>query len=214
MVHDSHAFTHVISTKTADSRAFALGIRNFPDDMQLPGLIIKLGLYISKAIDTGNNLGRVFTQAVQDNTKGNLTCLIGVPDNADSPFGSSKRFMPCQEAEALCAVLKQHGSQIAMAAAYFAVFRDRSGNAESLQADTNGLGCIHCRSAICFNSNRCPYGIRPAGIFKGDGLDFFDGLIRINTGILADIPAFFYTFNAVFFQHTEDFIYSSVITFE
>ena len=101
-----------------------------------------------------------------------------------------------------------------MAPPYFAVFGDGSGNAESLQADADGFSRINSRTAILPDGNGRPYGICPAGIFKGDGLDFLDGLIRINAGILADITAFFYAFNAVFFQHAEDFIYSSVITFE
>ena len=101
-----------------------------------------------------------------------------------------------------------------MAPAYFAVVSNGAGNAESLQADANSFSRIHCGAAIRFDGNRCTYGIRPASIFKSDGLDFLDGLIRINAGILADVPAFFHAFNAVFFQHTEDFIYSSVITFE
>ena len=64
VVHDGYAFADVVGTEAADGSAFALGVGNFPDDVQFTGLVIKLGLDIGEAVDTGNDLGRILAEAV------------------------------------------------------------------------------------------------------------------------------------------------------
>ena len=96
VVHDGNAFADVVSTKATDISPFALGIRNFTDDVQVTCLIVELGLNIGEAVDAGNDLSGVFTEAVQDNAKGNLAGFVGVADDTDSTFSSGKGFVLLQ----------------------------------------------------------------------------------------------------------------------
>ena len=101
-----------------------------------------------------------------------------------------------------------------MAATDFTVFSDRTGDAEGLEADTDGLSSFYSRPCISFNGDSSANGVGPAGIFKGNGLYVFDDFIRIQSCSGTDIAAFFYTADTVFFQYAEDFINSSVVAFK
>ena len=54
VVHDSDAFADIVGTEAADIGPFALGIRDFTDDVQFTRFVIELGLNIGEAVDTGN----------------------------------------------------------------------------------------------------------------------------------------------------------------
>ena len=101
-----------------------------------------------------------------------------------------------------------------MAAADLAVFCNRAGNTEGLQANADGFGSVYGSAAVLFDGNGSPDGVGPAGIFKGNGLNILDDLVGIEACALANIPAGFYVVYAVFLQHAENLIFSSVIAFE
>ena len=101
-----------------------------------------------------------------------------------------------------------------MAAADLAVFSDGAGDAECLEADAESLSSFDSRAGTRLDGDSSAYGVSPASIFESDRLNLLDDIIRIDASSLADIAAFFDAADAVFFQHAEDFIYSSVVTFE
>ena len=140
VVHDGHALADVVSAEAADSRALAVGVLVLLDDLQLAGVVVKLGLHIGKAVDPGDDLRSVLAQAVQDDPQGFLTSLVGGAGNADGAFGGGKGLMTGQEGEALGLVPQQHGAQIAVTQTDLAILGDGAVDAESLQADADGLG--------------------------------------------------------------------------
>ena len=65
--HDSNAFVYVVCAVASDFCAFALTESAFFHDFQLSGRIVVVGFYVGKAVDTADNIGGVFAQAVKDN---------------------------------------------------------------------------------------------------------------------------------------------------
>ena len=100
-LHNCNAFRHIVSTVAFYVSTGAIGIRRFADHLHLLGVRIKFCLYISKAVDSGNDERSVFAKTVQDNPQGLFTYFIGVQCNFNSAFRSSKRLMTSQEAEAV-----------------------------------------------------------------------------------------------------------------
>ena len=73
---------------------------------------------------------------------GFLRTLLAVLGDADGAFRRGKGLVAGQEAEALRLFAQQHGAQVAVAEADFALFRDGAGDAERLQAHADGLGGV------------------------------------------------------------------------
>ena len=71
-VHDGNTLTDVVTAVAVNSSALALGVSDLVDDGQLAGVVVKLGLNIGEAVDTGDDLCSVLAQAVQDDTQGLL----------------------------------------------------------------------------------------------------------------------------------------------
>ena len=83
VVHDGHALADVIRAVAANVGALRLGVADLPDDVELAGVVVELGLHIGEAVDAGDDLGGVLAQAVQDDAQGLLAGLVGVADDAD-----------------------------------------------------------------------------------------------------------------------------------
>ena len=122
--------------------------------------------------------------------------------------------MACEEAEAFRFILQEHSCQVAVAAADFAVFSNRTGDAEGLEADADSFRSCYSRACIGLDGDSGANGVCPAGIFKCDRLYVFDDFIGIQAGSCTDIATFFNAADTVFFQYAEDLINSSVVAFK
>ena len=100
-VHDGHALADVVGAIAADVGPLALGVADLPDDLQLVGVVVELGLDVGEAVDAGDDLGRILAKAVQDDPQGLLADLVGVADDADGALGGGEGLMAGQEGEAL-----------------------------------------------------------------------------------------------------------------
>ena len=89
--------------------------------------------------------------------------------------------MSCQKAEAVGFLRKQHGAQVAVAEAHLAVFGNRAGNAESLQADSDRGSRIGRLGATLLQRNRCTYRVSPYRILKADRLSLADDLVTVDS---------------------------------
>ena len=77
--------------------------------------------------------------------------------------------MARQESEALGLFSEEHGAQITVALAHVSLLGHRAGNAERLQADTDGFRRVRRGLAALLNRDRAAKCIRPSGVFKRDG---------------------------------------------
>ena len=57
--------------------------------LQGAGIVIELGLYICEAVDTGNDLGSVLSETVEDDAERFLTNFVGHLGDLDSAFSGS-----------------------------------------------------------------------------------------------------------------------------
>ena len=78
VVHDGHALADIVGAVAADVGPLAVGVADLPDDLQLAGIIVELGLHIGEAVDAADDLGGVLAQAVEDDPQGLLAGLVGV----------------------------------------------------------------------------------------------------------------------------------------
>ena len=93
LVHDSDTLTDIVTAVAADSGPLAVGVLPLLDDLQLAGVVVKLSLHVSEAVDAGDDLSSVLAQAVQNDTQGLLTSLVGGAGNTDSTLSSGKGFV-------------------------------------------------------------------------------------------------------------------------
>lgn len=156
MAHNCNTFVYIICSIAFYSSTFTFGIGFFPNDFQFAGIEIIFGFYMRKTIDTGNHCCSIFAKAVQNYAQGLNSYFIGCLCNTDSTLSSRKRFMACQEAEAIGFFAEQHGCQITVAKANFSLVSYRTGNAECLQADADSFGCISCFFAALLRAIAAP----------------------------------------------------------
>ena len=213
-VHNGNAFTDVIRTVAADVGALAFGIADLADDLQLTGEVVKLSLYIGKAVDTGDDLSSVFSKTVENNAKRLFAHFVGIADNTDCAFSCCKGFMSCKESKALRLVAQKHSSQVAVANTDFAVVSYRTVNAEALQANADSAGSFFSVLYPGLQGNSSTDTVCPADVFKADGLNAFSNFIGIKSGVFADFPALFYRGDAVFSQYTVDLSDPAIIVFK
>ena len=102
LVHDSDAFADVVGAVAA--YICPLGRRSslyFLTTLQFAGVVVKLGLHVGKAVDPGDDLSSILSQAVQDHPQRLLPSLVGHFGDADGAFSSREGLVACQESEAL-----------------------------------------------------------------------------------------------------------------
>ena len=101
-----------------------------------------------------------------------------------------------------------------MAEADLAVFGDRAGDAERLEADADGSGGVSGLGAALLERDGAADGVRPLGVLEADGLGFLDDGIGVDALFLTDGLALIDGGNAVFFQDAEDFRLASLVSFK
>ena len=63
-MHDCNALTHIVGTVAANLCALSVGICRLFYNGNLAGIVVKLGLHIGKAVDSGDDLRCVLTKTV------------------------------------------------------------------------------------------------------------------------------------------------------
>lgn len=63
-MHDGNAFLHIVAAIAVDGSPFTFRIRRTRNDIEFAGFEIKISFDIGKAVDSGNNQGRVFAETV------------------------------------------------------------------------------------------------------------------------------------------------------
>ena len=106
-----------------------------------------------------------------------------------APSAAAKDSCPARKAKHLVSSLQQHGGQIAVADADLAVVRDRTGDAEGLQAFAQGRGDIGRLGLALLDGDGRAEHIGPAGVLKADRLDALDDGVDIDALGVADCRA-------------------------
>ena len=101
-----------------------------------------------------------------------------------------------------------------MAKTYLSVLRDRTGDTERLQTDTDRSRRVRRFYATFFDRDRRADGVCPNRVFKADGLTSSYDFIAVDTFCKANFFTFFHGGDAVFFKNAVDFINSSFISFK
>ena len=89
-----------------------------------------------------DDIGGVLAQTVEDDAQRLFADLVRRAGDADRALRRGEGLVAGEEAEALGLFAQQHGAEVAVAEADVALFGDRAGNAEGLQADTDRLGGV------------------------------------------------------------------------
>ena len=169
--HDGNALADVVGAVAVNLSARAIGVGDLLDNLELAREVIKLGLHIGEAVDTGDDLGSVLAQAVQDNAKRLLARLVGVHSDADSAFSGSEGLVASEEREALGVVTEEHSAQVAVAQANLAVLSNGAGHAEGLEALADDSGGLRGVLGALLDGESAAEGVGPLGVLKRDGLD-------------------------------------------
>ena len=146
--------------------------------------------------------------------EGLLTGLVGVLHDTDSALGSSEGLVARQKGKALALIAEEHGPQIAVTQTHLPVLGHGAVDAEGLQAHTDHLGGLGSGLDAGLQGDSCAHGIRPAGVFKADGLDALDDLIGVEALGLADLPALLHGANAILSEDAIDLVDSSFVAFK
>ena len=185
---DSDALADIVSAIALNLQTSrVVAIRNLLDNVELAGVVVELCLDVCEAIDTADDLCGIFAQTVQDHAQRFFTYFVCHLSNLDGTLSGSERLVASQEGEALCLFAEQTCCQITMSQTYLTVVSHTSGDAESLQSDTDGLGALGSALAALLDSDSSTGDVSPLCIFKADALCVLANLIRIDA---QDAPGF------------------------
>ena len=213
-LHYRNALANVVCAIAANGAALAVGKFHLAHYVQLVVFKIEIRFHIGKAVHPGNDIGGVLAQTVQNNANGGFTSLVGVAGYTDCALRRSEGLVTRKERKAFCFFGKEHGSQVAVTESHTALFGDGTGNAERLQALADAAGCVRGGFYFALNADGGAQGVRPHGVFKGDGLNAFYKGFNVNAGVFADFSCFLKGGNAVFGEADLDFRHSSFFSFK
>ena len=213
-VHDGNAFADIVSAVAQNERPLTLGVCSPAQLFQLASEIIEEGFHIGEPIDPGDNLRRVLAQSVQDNPKGLFANFVGGFGNADGTLRGGKGFMTSQECKTFRLVAQKHSAKISVAKPNFAVICNRAGDTEGLESFADGFRRVRRLSVTLLDRDGRAGDVRPACIFKTDGLNAFYDTIDINALFIADCLCLFDGRDSILVQSGIDLIDSSLITFK
>ena len=213
-MHDGHALAHIVCAVAAYVGALTLAVTDLAHDVQLAGVVIELGLDIGEAVDAGDDLSSVLAEAVQNDAQRLLAGLVGILDDADRTFCGGEGLVTGEESKALRLVGEQHRTEVAVAQTDLAVFGNGAVDAEGLKTHADELGSLGSGLHAGLERDGRADGVRPAGVFKADGLDALDDLIRVKALGLADLAALFDGRDTVLSEDAVDLVDSSLVVFK
>ena len=100
-----------------------------------------------------------------------------------------------------------------MAETYLAVISYRTGDAEALQTDTDGLGCISSCLNTLLDGDSGTTNVCPLSILEADTLSLFAHQIRINTSLFADLISLFYATDTICIQSSQHLLLAALLAF-
>ena len=213
-VHDGHALAHVVRAVAAHVRALALAVADLTHDVQLAGEVVELGLNVGEAVDAADDLSSVLAETVEDDAQRLLAGLVGVLDDADGTLCGGEGLVTGEEGKALRLVGEQHRAEVAVTETDLAVLGDGAIDAEGLEADADHLGGLGGRFYARLERDGRAHGVRPAGVFKADGLDALDDLVGIKALGLAELAALLHGGDAILREDAVDLVDSSLVIFK
>ena len=188
--HDRNALRYGVCAIAVDRGADPIRIALAEDFLDGIGVRIILCLNIGEAVDTGNDLRRVFSKSVQDDAQRLLTNLVCIGRNCDCTLGSRKGLMACEEAEALGLLIQQSCAQSSMSKANLTGVCDRARDAECLKAFADCLSRVGCLAAALLDRDCGTCDVCPACVLEADRLNALDQVVDIQSGILCDLLCF------------------------
>ena len=202
---DGNAFADIVSAIALYLQTGRIvTVRNLLDNVQLACVVVKLSLDVCEAIDTADDLCGVFAQTVQNHAQRFFTYFVCHLSNLDGTLSSCERLVAGQEGEALGLFTEQTGCQITMTQTYLTVVSHTSGDAESLQTDTDGLGALSSTLAALLDSDSSTGNVSPFCILKADALCVLANLIRIDAQLVANFVCLFEVLDAIGLEGSVD----------
>ena len=214
VTHNGNAFVDVVCAVATHFCAFAVAVSGGFYDFESIGVLVVLGLNVGEPVDTADDVSRVFAEAVKNYLQRLFTNFICRARDADSAFCRRKTFVTGEECKAFCFVAQEHCGEIAVSETDFAVFGNRTGNAEGLQTYTDCLGGVGGFFAVFLYSDSATDGVSPYRVIESDWLNAFYERFAIYAFIEADFLRFFEGRDAIFFKDAVDFVNASFVTFK
>ena len=119
--HDLHALAYIIGTVAAYAAADTLRVAGLVHDLELAGEVVELSLNVCETVDAADDLGSIFSKAVEDDAERFLANLVGHLGDLDGAFSGSVGLVACEECEALGLLAEKTGCEVAVAETYLAV---------------------------------------------------------------------------------------------
>ena len=211
---DSNALADIVSAIALYLQTGrVVAVRDLLDNVQLAGVVVELCLDVCEAIDAADDLCGVFAQTVQDHAQRFLPYLVSHLSDLDGTLSSGERLVAGQEGEALSLFAEQTGCQVAVAQTYLTVVSDTSGDAESLQPDTDSLSALSSVFAALLDSDSSTGNISPLCILKADALCVLANLIRIDAQLVANFVCLFEVLDAIGLEGSVDLCLTTLLAF-
>ena len=214
MLHYGYAFAHVVRAVATNFGFLSVRVGESLYYFELACGVVVFGLHVGEAVYAGDYHSRVFAETVEDYLKrlfAHFVCGFG---NADCAFGGGKALVTREEAEAFGFLVEQHGSEVAVSETHRALFGNRAGHAERLQAfaDCNrGFGGF---LATFLNRDCTAHGVSPGCVFERYHLRGFNDFLHVYALVEANFASVFEVFNSVCLESFVYFLYSLVISFK
>jgi len=212
--HDSNALGNVVSTVATNGSTGTVRICGLVNNAYFLGSVVKLSLYVGKAVDTGNDHSGILAETVKDNAKRLVTNLVSVKSDLDSTLCCCEGLVTCKEAEALSLIGKKHCAKVTVAETNLTVLSNGAGDTEGLKTDTDSSCCLGCLLATLLKSDGGAYSVSPDSVLKADRLGLANDLITVDTCCKSNFLAFLDGGDAIFSENGVDLINSSLITFK
>ena len=209
--HDGYALAHVVGAVAVYLGTGAVGVSLAEYLLQLAGEVVVLGLYVCKAVDTGDDLRSVLSKTIQDYAQRFLANLVCLGSDSDSALSGCEGLVACQEAEALGVLLQEHLSKVSMSQTYLTLVSYRTRDTESLQALSDGGGSVGSLAAALLDGDSRAGDVSPACVLKADRLNALDLVVYVQSGVLCNLLCFLERSNAIAVQNLIDFVNSSFI---
>ena len=213
-LHDRDALGDVVGAVAVDLGARALGERLLGDDLDGFLRVVELRLHVGEAVDARNDVRGILAETVQNDAQVLAAHLVGVERDLDRAFGGRERLVTGEEREALRRIVEKHRAEVAVPETDLAVFGDGTWDAERLEADADGGGGVLGLGAALLERDRRADRVGPLGVFEADRLGFFDNLVGVDSGLVADLFALENRLDAEGLDSGEDLGLAALVTFK
>ncbi len=178
------------------------------------GVRIVLGLHMGETVDTGNDLGSVLAETVEDNAERLLANLVRLLGDTDRALSSRERLVTCKECEAVRLLLEEHLAEVTVSKTDLTGVGNGARDTESLKALTDRCSSVGSLAAVLLDRDRSAYGVSPASVLKADRLNLLNLIVNVQAGVLRDLLRLFDGGDAIAVQYGIDLVNSSFVRFK